>query len=65
MLKECLISKDLQTIREKNNTDLLSVYSSCTAENFKAIHCKVFGVWSLPSTTKSNHLKNKATISQA
>ena len=36
-LKECLISKDLQIIRKKADTFLISVYLSCTAENFKAI----------------------------
>ena len=37
ILKECLISKDLQIIRKKADSILISVYSSCTAENFKAI----------------------------
>ena len=37
ILKECLISKDLQIIRKKADTLLISVYASCTTENFKAI----------------------------
>ena len=37
ILKDCLISQDLQIIRKKADTVLISVYSSCTAENFKAI----------------------------
>ena len=36
-LKECLISKDLQIIRKKADIVWISVYSSCTAEHFKAI----------------------------
>ena len=37
ILKECLISKYLQIIRKKAATILISAYSSCTTENFKAI----------------------------
>ena len=37
ILKECLISKDLQIIRKNADSVLISVYSSCTTENFKAI----------------------------
>ena len=37
-----LISKYLQRIRKKADTVLISVYSSCTAENFKEI-CNAFG----------------------
>ena len=38
ILKECLISKDLQTITKKSrHTVLINVYSNCTAETFKAI----------------------------
>ena len=40
ILKECLISKDLQIIRKKPDTVLISVYLSFTAENVKVIlHC--------------------------
>ena len=44
ILKECLISKDLQIIRKKPDTVLLSSYSNCTAENFKAIMWRVRGL---------------------
>ena len=37
ILKECLISKDLQIISNKADTVLISVCLSCTTENFKAI----------------------------
>ena len=37
IVKECLISKDIGIIRKKAGIVLTSVYSSCTAENFKAI----------------------------
>ena len=38
ILKECLTSKDLQIIRKKKtDTVLISVYLSCTTENFKVI----------------------------
>ena len=37
IFQKCLISKDLQIISKKADTILISVYSSCIAENFKAI----------------------------
>ena len=37
IFQKCLISKDLQIISKKADTILISVYSSCTTENFKAI----------------------------
>ena len=37
IFKKCLICKDLQIIRNKTDTVLISVYLSCTAGNFKAI----------------------------
>ena len=40
ILKECLISKDLQIIKKKADLVLISVYLTFTAENFKVIlHC--------------------------
>ena len=37
VLKECLICKDLEMIREKTDIVLINVYSSCTTERFKVI----------------------------
>ena len=37
ILKECFISKDLQTIWKKADIVLITFCSSCTTENFKAI----------------------------
>ena len=37
ILKECLISKDLQIIRKKSRHYLDHIYSSCITENFKVI----------------------------
>ena len=56
ILKECLISKDLQIIRKKAETVLISVHSSNIAENFNA-----FETWSSESTRCYNHLKKQAS----
>ena len=62
ILKECLISKDLQIIRKKADIVLISIYSSCIAENFKAIrYCIGFGTWSSLSTPLYNNLKKQSS----
>ena len=58
VLNECLISKDLLIIRKKADTVLISVYSSCTAENFKVI---MSCAWGSPTTTRYNHLKKQGS----
>ena len=37
---------------------MISIYLSCTIKNFKIIII-VYGTWSSPSTTHSNHLKKQ------
>ena len=61
ILKECLISKDLQIINyKKTDTALIDVCLSCTAENFK-MNCIALGIWSLPITSPYNHLKKQGS----
>ena len=54
ILKECLISKDLQIISKKADTVLIS-------DQILKRYCDGFGTWSSPSTTRYDHLTKQGS----
>ena len=58
--KECLSFKDLQIIRKKADTVLISFYSSSTTQNVKW-YCNAFGTWSSPRATSSNQFRKQGS----
>ena len=59
ILKQCYIPRDLRVIRKKADTVLINIHLSCVPLKILKRCCNVFGTWSLPSTTHSNHLKKQ------
>ena len=55
ILKECLISKDLQIIRKKQ-TPFWSALIRVAPLKILKRYCSAFGTWSSPSTTRYKHL---------
>ena len=55
ILKECLISKDLQIIRKKQAPFWSTLIRVAPLKILKR-YCSAFGTWSSPSTTRYKHL---------